>query len=285
MKICPACQRTYRDDTLNYCLEDGTALLSDASLASDRTLALDPSESGRQAQTTEVLEPALAPTVPSRQPSTPVRREASPEGGEPQRLAAQTRKSRSTSSVVALTVVATILLLGLSGLGAWLLLKDGKEGNSNGLTSTNGNNNSSTGVVKTTPLPTATPFTTPSATPPQSGSIQGSMVYPSDAIPGVMVACAENVETRETLCSEKRRNWETGVRYSLKLSPGRYYVYGTLLPGDDSVGEMRGMKAYYTDYIKCGMGENCKSNKRIILEVKAGETLAGITVGDWWANL
>ncbi|HEV8591162.1 MAG TPA: hypothetical protein VGQ55_03595, partial [Pyrinomonadaceae bacterium] len=26
MKICPSCQRTYADDSLNYCLDDGTLL-------------------------------------------------------------------------------------------------------------------------------------------------------------------------------------------------------------------------------------------------------------------
>jgi hypothetical protein len=35
MKRCPACQRTYEDDTLSYCLEDGAALLNDASASSD----------------------------------------------------------------------------------------------------------------------------------------------------------------------------------------------------------------------------------------------------------
>lgn len=35
MKRCPVCQRTYADDTLAYCLEDGSALVSGASGASD----------------------------------------------------------------------------------------------------------------------------------------------------------------------------------------------------------------------------------------------------------
>ena len=35
MKRCPACQRAYPDDTLSYCLEDGSALLSEASGSND----------------------------------------------------------------------------------------------------------------------------------------------------------------------------------------------------------------------------------------------------------
>jgi hypothetical protein len=40
MKRCPACQRTYADDSLSYCLEDGSALLSDSSAASDMAATL-----------------------------------------------------------------------------------------------------------------------------------------------------------------------------------------------------------------------------------------------------
>jgi hypothetical protein len=35
MKRCSTCQRTYTDDTLSYCLEDGSTLYSDSSGASD----------------------------------------------------------------------------------------------------------------------------------------------------------------------------------------------------------------------------------------------------------
>lgn len=35
MKRCPACRRTYTDDTLSYCLEDGSTLFSEAAASSD----------------------------------------------------------------------------------------------------------------------------------------------------------------------------------------------------------------------------------------------------------
>ena len=34
MKRCPSCQRTYTDETLRFCLEDGTTLLSDTAISS-----------------------------------------------------------------------------------------------------------------------------------------------------------------------------------------------------------------------------------------------------------
>ena len=282
MKRCPTCQRIYIDDTLRFCLEDGAALRPDASADTDRTLALD---AGGPPPTEVLDDPALAPTRPARaQASTaPPRKESTRQGG-PQHPATQIEKRRSTASIVTLTVAATVLLLGLGGAIAWMLLKDdgnaGTTRNGGNLNaSTNVNTNNSSGGVVSTPTPTATPT-------PGSGFIEGSMAYPADGIPSVMVACAENVETQATvICSEKRDDWEEGVHYSLKVPPGRYFVYATLVAGDDSVGEMRGKKAYYTDYMKCGMGANCSTHKRIVVEVKADQTLNGILVGDWWADM
>ncbi|HKQ52381.1 MAG TPA: hypothetical protein VJT74_08440 [Pyrinomonadaceae bacterium] len=259
MKSCPTCRRIYADDTLRFCLEDGAPLSADVRPGTERTQAL-PTEEARAPAPTKVLDdPALAPTLPARDFSAATLRRREPPRAE----------RRSTTSVVALTVVATVLLLGLGGVIAWQMMKDDKkvEGNGN---------------ANPTPSQTATPTPQPS---PAAGFIEGSMAYPSDGIPGVMVACAENAETRVTVCSEKRKDWEEGVRYSLRVPPGRYYVYATLLPGDDSVGELTGKRAYYTDYMKCGMGANCSSHLRIVLELAPGVTLSGVTVGDWWADL
>src|ERR1035437_5563910 len=38
MKICPRCQKTYQDDSLNYCLDDGTQLTSFAPVESAETI-------------------------------------------------------------------------------------------------------------------------------------------------------------------------------------------------------------------------------------------------------
>ena len=41
MKRCPECQRTYSDDTLQFCLEDGAALISEGAHSADETLVLN----------------------------------------------------------------------------------------------------------------------------------------------------------------------------------------------------------------------------------------------------
>ncbi|HKC63040.1 MAG TPA: nuclear transport factor 2 family protein [Pyrinomonadaceae bacterium] len=190
MKRCPTCQRTYADDTLRFCLEDGTPLVSDSALSSDATLLLD--SASTEPPPTEILPLDSAPTVRAydmdaterrRQPAPTAKQQARPTINEFQNVAATTtQKPRSTASVVAITIVATILLLGLGGLGAWLILKDKNSSasgvNSNIVVSNSnpGSNSSNTNrppvIVSTpnatpfaTPAQTATPYSTPSATP------------------------------------------------------------------------------------------------------------------------
>lgn len=179
MKRCPTCQRIYTDETLNFCLEDGATLRSATGAASDETLTLDANEP----PPTEILDPALAPTLRAHNPNATVRQEARATRNEFQDLAAPPPKQRNTTSVVALTAVATILLLGLGGIGAWLLLRDntsgdntnganvgtdlGRGGNTNTLPSTNNNPTPPSTNANTLPgvSPTPTPYATPPATP------------------------------------------------------------------------------------------------------------------------
>ena len=127
MKRCPTCRRIYTDNTLNFCLEDGASLESVSSASLDETLTLDANEP----PATEILPAGLAPTVSARKTPPTVRQEARATRDEFQHAVPTATRQRNTTSVVALTVAATILLLGLGGLGAWLLLRDNTSGSGN----------------------------------------------------------------------------------------------------------------------------------------------------------
>lgn len=67
MKRCPACQRTYEDDSLAFCLEDGSTLVSEGSGASDLPATLimaDP-------RLTNPVRPETAPVSPIHQSAQP----------------------------------------------------------------------------------------------------------------------------------------------------------------------------------------------------------------------
>jgi ketosteroid isomerase-like protein len=106
MKRCPACQSTYTDDSLAYCLQDGTALQP----MSQSSLPADP-------QATLVL-PLTAQTEGRR---------SDPTAETPQRLTTpitHATKPKNTATVVGLTAAATLLLLAVGGFGAWALFRE-----------------------------------------------------------------------------------------------------------------------------------------------------------------
>jgi|ERR1035437_5522638 hypothetical protein len=122
----------------------------------------------------------------------------------------------------------------------------------------------------------------------QSGKITGKLTYPSDAIPRDMVLCVKviTLANEPTYCSNDRaaRLREGKITFKLNyraasheisLPAGSYHLYAT-------TGEMQGVKAYYNDFIKCGMNVNCTSKRPIAVKVRPGQITRGITVGDFW---
>src|SRR5918911_568764 len=81
MKRCPACQRTYEDNSLAFCLDDGSALVSEGSGASDQPATLimaDP-------RLTNPVRPETAPASPVHQSAPPLGYTAPPPAWSPMR--------------------------------------------------------------------------------------------------------------------------------------------------------------------------------------------------------
>ncbi|HEX8844549.1 MAG TPA: nuclear transport factor 2 family protein [Pyrinomonadaceae bacterium] len=199
MKSCPTCQRTYADDSLSFCLEDGTALTPLAQSTQGETLLMDSTGQSTvesEPPPTAILDYSLPPpTIRSLDMDATARRHKPaatvPQQGRRTQVELQHQGApapvsgrRSTSAVVAITVTATILLLGLGGLGAWLLMRDKgdaavtettRAGNSSNIAGPGGNStpgpgNANVSVTPNTnsdtlPTPSPTPTATPQATP------------------------------------------------------------------------------------------------------------------------
>lgn len=134
MKHCPTCGSSYTDDTLVYCLQDGATLQQPSGqsnpLSMMETLR---SDTQRNDSAREGLDLSSAPTVeiPSSALPTSLYQEARPtaratSGAEG--ASASTTEPTNTSRVIFTTVVVTILLLGLGGIGAWLFFRGGGDG-------------------------------------------------------------------------------------------------------------------------------------------------------------
>lgn len=112
--------------------------------------------------------------------------------------------------------------------------------------------------------------------------ITGTVIYPSEVCPIDIKAVAVNVVSGETYEQElfKKRSGRTqglAPTYKLKVPPGTYKLYATSEQSFE-----KGYKAYYTEFVECGMSVSCTSHEVILIELNKGEKRQNITLGDWY---
>ena len=132
-------------------------------------------------------------------------------------------------------------------------------------------------VIQNTITPQPTP--TPTNPPQQTGTIEGSLSYPSEGIPENMQVCAEDSKTKQNYCTSqhlKDPKYTYGVGYKIEVPVGGYFVHATV----PSFGN--GYRAYYNEFVTCGLSVDCQSHENIEVSVSAGETLTGIDPHDWY---
>ncbi len=158
MKQCPSCQSQYTDDTLQFCLQDGTPLQS-SSASQMPTVAFGEQET-------------VFTNRQSNQINTP--RETQPTNWQPDQIPSNSsftpppKKSNATVAVF-LTAFVMLLFFGLVGVGAWLYFKGvTPDDNANLLLVKKTTNSEAANKFSTAPtnstktMPAATPLTTTS---------------------------------------------------------------------------------------------------------------------------
>ncbi|MDQ4121060.1 MAG: energy transducer TonB [Acidobacteriota bacterium] len=133
MKICPSCQTTYSDDSLRFCMKDGTPLgnfqepAAFASETEDEATIVAPERSPKMVVPLDQPEPqAPAPPVP------PVNQQKPPQ--------TQPQRKSNAGILIALAALGVLALIGIGGFGAWLLLSS-RGNRTNEITSANSNAN------------------------------------------------------------------------------------------------------------------------------------------------
>lgn len=119
---------------------------------------------------------------------------------------------------------------------------------------------------------------TPTPLPEEKGFIEGSLSFPSEAIPDDMKVCTETLDGRTIVCTEdqiKDPKYTYGAGYKLETPIGQYYVYA-------NTNDRLFYKAYYSEYVTCGLSVNCTSHKPLVVEVKEDETTSSIDPQDWY---
>lgn len=141
MKICPNCQTRYTDDSLQFCLQDGTALVNDESRASMPTIAFN------DEQETIVRNRTSGGTQFETQ-NYPQQQTANYENAP--------RKSNTALAIV-VTVLAMLLIFAI-GVAGWLYVR-----NKNEIAANQNAQNSVQNSAKPTATPTAKPTAKPTA--------------------------------------------------------------------------------------------------------------------------
>ncbi len=161
MKTCPACKTQYSDDTLSYCLQDGTQLV--ATLEADiPTVVMGEVETVVTRRGDPVAVPVDDPGPRSWQQT----REPGSSAPEPE------VKGSNTAVAVAATAVGMLILFGAVGMGVWLYLKGGQPETMKNTNSASQSTSANSGPASSTP-PSPTP-TRPTATPMPTGSVEAT---------------------------------------------------------------------------------------------------------------
>lgn len=118
--------------------------------------------------------------------------------------------------------------------------------------------------------------------------IEGSLSYPSEYIPADMKVCAQDLSTQvspnklvfsKEYCTSKHikdKKYKNGQGYKLEVpGSGSYYVYA-------ATSVQSGYKAYYSEYVVCGLKASCRSHAPIGVKINPGQTMTGIDPGDWY---
>ncbi len=117
-----------------------------------------------------------------------------------------------------------------------------------------------------------------------SGTITGNLGFPSDGPLPKMKVCAEDTTSKKSYCTEKVSEQKdetaqiTRHTYALEVPPGKYLVYSQV----PEHGTFKDYKAYYTQFVVCGIKAGCNDHAPVEVEVKENETKEKIDPMDWY---
>jgi ketosteroid isomerase-like protein len=199
MKRCPTCNRTYTDDTLRYCLQDGASLVTDGQGGvvipdPEATMVRDSGHGprGEGPPPTEVFSPRGAQTIATPNPAQTAPPHVRPTETDG-RASAPVARQRNTAMVAVVSVVGTVLILSLVALSVFVYLKKRDEadharagntednraannGNAQSNNTLNGNAlNGNKPNANANSLPTPTPTPSPTATPVDTRAVAGQV--------------------------------------------------------------------------------------------------------------
>jgi hypothetical protein len=123
----------------------------------------------------------------------------------------------------------------------------------------------------------------PDGAPAMYGRIEGTTTYPGEYIPP-QVVCAEPVSGGQGVCVDAPAgdNEQLSPPWSIEVPPGEYYISARLEDPSELGSELGDYRAYYTQYVLCGMDISCTDHSKVSVTVTSDRTTSDITPYDWY---
>ena len=141
MKVCPTCRRTYEDDGLNFCLEDGSVLTLSAADSAAPTIAMS----------------SPRPTAAHPASGIQTSRDAQQQQSDSRVVAAKRKSSRAWVWVLGIVGIL-VLVCGGGAAGVFFYVASVANSNSGNRTIANTNNSRSNTTNRPSPSPSTTEF-------------------------------------------------------------------------------------------------------------------------------
>ncbi len=106
------------------------------------------------------------------------------------------------------------------------------------------------------------------------GVIEGALLFPACDVPKDLQVCAENAKGA-IRCTKKLTYLEDTLAYHIEVPAGEYKVYAhteSILPG---------VRAYFTQAVRCGLDESCGDHTPIAVRVRPGARVTSVHPADW----
>lgn len=116
----------------------------------------------------------------------------------------------------------------------------------------------------------------------QTGSISGTLSYPSEFIPPLRVV-AFRVEngTWTKQYTYVNTNLNAGDYQIDGLEAGFYWITAYTIPNGE--GAPSDLAGGYSQAVLCGLSVDCTDHSLVAVEVKSGQVTSGVDPGDWYA--
>jgi hypothetical protein len=115
-----------------------------------------------------------------------------------------------------------------------------------------------------------------------TGTIQGSLAYPSDYLPSLIVCAQSSIKNEDKkYCLQSKEGQRS---YSIKVPAGQYYVFVSNI-GLQNTTNFYAITGFYTKFVTCGLTEKCTNRSPIAVTVKTGQVVKNIDPKDFYGKL